>query len=151
MSAPCDVHTIPAEKRLFESHPTVHVDWRWFFSKPLDCLIPRLSTLQKRFDGAKILATSAGVLKSSAVTSLDALLKSQEALLCQCELARVLGKVFEKLAKRLETCHCHERVWAARMPYTTRAKKLTQETGAAKCVWKTRMGPWFVVLGWASS
>ncbi len=67
--------------------------------------------------------------------------------MCQFELARVLGQVFEKLAKRLETCHCHEHVWAARMPYKTRAKKLTQETGAAKCVWKTRMGPWFAAVG----
>ena len=33
------------------------------------------------------------------------------------------------------------------MPYKTRAKKLTQETGAAKCVWKTRMGPWFAAVG----
>ena len=29
----------------------------------------------------------------------------------------------------------------------SRANKLTQETGAAKCVWKTRMGPWFAAVG----
>ena len=53
---------ILAEKRLFESPPTVHVDGRWgFLSKALDCLIPRLSTLLNRFDVAKILVTTAGL------------------------------------------------------------------------------------------
>ena len=105
-----------------------------------------------RFDAAKMLATSSGVLKSSALTSLEVVLKSQEALLCQRELARVLGKVFEKLAKRLETCHCHEHVWGARMPFKRQEEEVyTGDRSREARLEDSNGGRGVLLLGWTSS
>ena len=53
----------------------------------------------------------------------------------------------ETYARILEGCWCHQHVWAQKTSCKRKKSALVAETGHRLCVWKNRMGPWWVACG----
>jgi hypothetical protein len=135
------------DRSRFDAYSTVHIDWRWeFLSRALDTLVPLYETLQRFFDKAKMLTGETGMLTISVVASLAQVLATPN-IVEFGEMLRVVGKVLEKCAHKLEGCWCHADLWMSKGSFRKRTRALVNATGRATCVWKGRMGAWFAVVG----
>jgi hypothetical protein len=131
----------------FEHYAVVHIDWRWeFLSKALDKLVPLLEVLRSSFDFAKMSLGESGLLSMALVKNLKAVLAKPH-LEEFGEMLRVVGAILERYAHKLEGCWCHEAIWTSGASFKRKAEQLYAATGYRKCVWKGRMGPWFVAEG----
>ena len=59
----------------------------------------------------------------------------------------VIAELIEKTASKLEGCLCHSHTWTQKRSHRTRAASVSASTGPHGCVWKGRMGAWWVAIG----
>ena len=137
----------PTVSSMFDSYSTVHIDWRWeFLGKALNKLVPLLQPLYSTFDLKKF-PTSHSKADDVSVAAVAAVLAEDRAFVVRSELFRVIGTTVEEYAKRLEGCHCRKDIWFQKKPFTARSKQFRARTGFKTCMWKGRMGHWFVSIG----
>ena len=138
----------PAEQGAFKYFSTTHIDWRWeFLEKALNKLVPLLHILFMRFDVGAIQRTVGTVVMDSILSPVATLIATNPHFDTACELYRVVGTTIEHYAKKLEGCWCHENIWKQSKGYKRRRQELETHTGNRRCVWKGRMGPWWVAAG----
>ena len=87
------------------------------------------------------------LVKSSITNSAAAIFAAEPFFAVWAELYKVLGSCIEHFANKLETCSCHESIWGSRKSYAQKRKRLLSQTGHSRCVWKGKMGPWWVCVG----
>ena len=133
---------------LFDSYGRVHIDWRWeFLSAALDKLVPLFPHMQAYFEPGKMMDGDSGSVQRAIMTEIAAVLQSEH-FLVYSEMLRVFGKTVEGKAKTLEVCWCHGDIF--RHAARSRARKrrlMLAATGKEHCVYKGRMGPWWVAVG----
>ena len=136
------------ERKQFEFYSVVHIDWKWeFLSKALNKLVPLLGVVSRRFSAELIGDAVTDLVKSTITTSVAAIFAAEPFFAIWAELYRVLGSCIEHFAKKLETCWCHEHIWNSKKSYAQKRKRLLSQTGRSRCVWKGKMGPWWVCVG----
>ena len=132
---------------MFNTYQTVHIDWRWeFLSQALDHFVPLSKDLKANFNAERILAGDSGALKNALVADVAKVLEVP-CFLEACEMFRVVGKLVERTAHKLESCWCHETVWARPQSRKRKAQAFRRSVGTNTCVWKGRGGPWFAAVG----
>jgi len=133
--------------RLFDHYPTVHCDWRWeFLSSALDILTPLFPHIKEHFNPKKLLEGEGGVLQRALVSEIIQVLET-ELFPVYSEMLRVVGKTVESYAKKLELCWCHAEFTRTQPARKRKAKRMLAHGGRDTCVWKGRMGPWWVANG----
>ena len=142
-------HCCPPDMRhLFDSYSTTHIDWKWeMLGKALTKLVPLIQPLARFIDTARILNTGRVLTAGHLVQLVEHIFKNEPAFAEVSELLRVMGAVVEHYAKQLETCWCHEDTWLQRKSHASRKRDFVASTGSQQCVWKGRMGPWWVAVG----
>ena len=60
---------------------------------------------------------------------------------------RVVGKIVEQFAKKLEGCWCHEDLLLQNKGRKRKSREIPDVAVAHKCVWKGRRGPWLAAVG----
>ena len=131
----------------FNSHPTVHIDWRWeTLSIALDKLVPIYRFILQYWNEAKMKQGETSQLNSQLILHVTRVL-TMRYFLPYAEMIRVVGKSIEHFAHKLEGCWCHSHIWMQSKCHKRKLSQLYEETGFKSCVWKGRMAVWFVAVG----
>ena len=116
-------------------------------SKALGQLLPLLDDMILFFNADLMLQGETGVLSVAVIMAVKTVLRKANIKVFGHAL-RVLRKALERTAHKLEGCWCRPHVWMdVGKSYKRGVDPLCKETGRRLCVWKTRMGSWFVAEG----
>jgi len=138
------------ERSQFHTYSVVHIDWKWeFLSRALNALVPLLNILALWFDASKLKGSINGVADETKVEAVGTVLRGNSNFAERAELFRVAGCVTKKYSSKLEGCWCHEEIWTRKLGYKRRKMQLLAESGSSKCMWKGKLGPWWVAVGMA--
>ena len=86
-------------------------------------------------------------MSNAIVASVARLIQQVRYFQVDCERYRILGVCIEKYATKLEGCWCHDHIWLGSGGFNRKRQRFTRETGHRRCVWKGRMGPWWIAVG----
>ena len=86
-------------------------------------------------------------MEAGQTAAVHRILSSEPFLAETSELFRIKANISDVYVGKLETCWCNESTWAKGGSFKRRRDELVKLTGSAQCVWKGRMGPWWVAAG----
>ena len=99
------------------------------------------------FDLEKMTRSESGRLDRQLLRRVLELLKDTQFVMT-AHIYMAIGSIIEKYASRLEGCHCHSHIWMLpKVKWSTKLKRLFEETGYRHCIWKGRQAAWWVAEG----